>query len=383
VARAFANPEIIRWAVQRARTAEALEKKFPKLKSWINNESQPTFKQLEELAKATFTPLGYFFLSAPPKMYLSIPHYRTVDDKHDFEPSPELYETVQTMRRRQAWMREYLMDMGQEPLSFVGSCKLTENPREVARKMKRTLGMEAGWAADCKTWQEALRLLMAKVENAGILVVRNGIVGNNTRRKLSVEEFRGFVLVDEYAPLIFINGADGKAAQMFTIAHELAHIWYGESAAFNLSGLQPSDKEIERICNQAAAEFLVPEEELKSIWGSIQSDPEPFQRLAAHFKVSGIVTARRAMDLNLISRDEFFEFYREWTAMERRQAQDREGGGDFYVNQDYRIGRCFAEAVFYSAKSGRLTYNEAYKLTGLNAETFEKYAKHLGIEVYS
>jgi Zn-dependent peptidase ImmA (M78 family) len=198
-----------------------------------------------------------------------------------------------------------------------------------------------------------------------------------------VKEFRGFVLVDEYAPLIFINGADGKAAQMFTIAHELAHIWTGTSAAFDLSEMQPANQDMELLCNRIAAEFLVPEEELVELWGDVSNHPNKFQILAKHFKVSSIVSARRALDLLMITREEFFEFYNFNIQNEFQRSQESEGGGDFYLNQNYRIGRRFAEAIFNSAKEGRLSYNTAYKLTGLKAETFGNYAKQLGIEVYS
>ena len=381
--RVAVNPEVIQWAVHRTKEIEAIENKFPKLVKWLNNEADPTLKQLEQLAKATATPLGFFFLSSPPQLQLPIPHYRTVNDVHAFQPSPDLLETVQTMERRQAWMRDYLLDMGQEPLRYVGSAKITDDPIAVAEIIRKNLDMENSWAANYRNWQEALQMLMYKVENIGVLVVRNGIVGNNTHRKLNVDEFRGFVLVDEYVPLMFINGTDSKAAQMFTIAHELAHIWIGASAAFDLSTLEPANEEIERVCNKIAAEFLVPQDELKLVWSRVKHDSERFNVVASHFKVSSIVVARRALDLNLISRNEFFDFYNSLIPLEQSQVQNGEGGGDFYLNQNFRLGRRFAEAVFTSAKEGRLQYNEAYRLTGLKGKTFYEYAKHLGIEVYS
>lgn len=380
--RVAVNPEIIKWALRRTREAESVEKKFPSVIKWLQNETQPTLKQLEQFAKATATPLGYFFLSNPPEIKLPIPHYRTLDDSQEIEPSPDLLETVRTMERRQAWMREYLIEMGHDPLPFVGSCRINDSPKEVAAKIRMALGIQSGWAASVKNWEDAFRFLMNEIENIGILVVRNGVVGNNTYRKLDVREFRGFVLVDEFAPLVFINGADGKAAQMFTLAHELAHIWFGASAVFDLSALQPSRHEVEQACNQIAAELLVPEDELRLVWRSFSGDPDRFHRLAKHFKVSSIVVARRSLDLNLIERSEFFKFYSNWIEGERRKAQrDEEGGANFYFTQKFKIGRKFAEAVIISAKEGRIPYGEAYRLTGLRGETFDEFARRLGFEV--
>jgi hypothetical protein len=99
--------------------------------------------------------------------------------------------------------------------------------------------------------------------------------------------------------------------------------------------------------------------------------------------VSSLVVARRALDLTLISKDEFFDFYNLFLQSEQKQSADSDAGGNFYLNQHYRIGKRFAEAVFTSAKEGRLQYNEAYRLTGLKGKVFSEYAKLLGIEVYS
>jgi len=379
VARVAVNPELIRWAIRRAAADDWIEKRFPMVTKWLGNETRPTLKQLEQFAKATSTPIGYFFLPTPPEIKLPIPHYRTIGDTRAAKPSVNLLDTIFTMQRRQAWMREYLMDLGHEPLPFVGSCELSSHPRDVAQNIRNTLGLQNGWASVCRSWTEALQFLLGKIEEIGILVVRNGIVGNNTHRKLDVNEFRGFVLVDAYAPLLFINGADGKAAQMFTVAHELAHIWYGQSAAFDLSGLQPSVQRIEQACNQTAAEFLVPEDEMRAAWHGVKDSRDRFDQLARRFKVSSIVTARRALDLQLITKSEFFDFYHEWLKNDRDR--EDEAGGNFYRNQNFRVGRRFAEAVYTSVKEGRLLYTEAYRLTGLSGDAFVKYGKYLGFEV--
>ena len=217
------------------------------------------------------------------------------------------------------------------------------------------------------------------MEDAGIIVTVSGIVGNNTRRKLDPSEFRGFVLVDEYAPLVFVNGADGKAAQMFTLAHELAHVWFGSSAAFDLRDMLPAPDTTEQACNRVAAEFLVPEFQLRQYWPSATRATEPFQAVARHFKVSVLVAARRALDLRLVTRNNFLEFYRAYLEDERRRAATPSEGGNFYASQNLRLGRRFAEAVVRATKEGRLLYREAYQLTGLYGNSFERYAEALGL----
>lgn len=370
------SPPVLRWAVERSGQVEALEDKFPRLSEWLTGEALPTLRQIEALAKATSTPLGYLFLQQPPEERLPIRHFRTLGDEPLRRPSPDLLETVQTMERRQAWMREHLLEQGHEPWSFVGSARLTNEPEQLAREMRRTLGLAEGWTAQQPTWTAALREIQAKMDQMGILVVVNGIVGNNTHRKLDVAELRGFVLVDEHAPLVFVNGADGKAAQMFTLAHELAHVWFGSSAAFDLRRLQPADDETERACNRVAAEFLIPADELYDIWSFLRQDPERFQAIARRFKVSELVAARRALDLQLVTRGDFLDFYDAYQESERQAPPQR--GGSFYATQNLRLGRRFAEAVVRSAREGKLLYREAYQLTGLHGNTFELYAESLG-----
>ena len=376
------NPELIRWAVERSgRSLETLARYLPRIGRWESGEAQPTLKQLEKLARKTWTPLGYFFLAEPPEEKLPVPDFRTARDEPVRRPSPNLIDTLHTMQRRQAWMRDYLVEMGHERLPFIGSVKTSENIETVAKSIRRELGMSDGWAGRISSWTEALRVLREAAEIAGALVVINGVVGNDTHRKLDPAEFRGFVLADEYAPLVFINGSDARSAQMFTLAHELAHLWIGEGGIFDLPEMQSGGDRREVFCNRVAAEFLVPAAELKRFWPNANREAEPFQAIAKEFKVSPIVAARRALDLGLIDQPRFFEFYRAYQTDERRTAAKAKGGGDFYNNQNVRLGKRFARAVMLAAKEGRLLYREAYSLTGLQGVTFDKYAKELNISL--
>lgn len=376
------KPELLRWAVERSRVDELeLAVRFPQLEAWHRQERQPTLKQLETFSKATHTPLGFLLLPEPPVERLPIRDLRTVVRGPE-RPSADLLDTIYAMQRRQDWLREERLESEAGPLEFVGSARLGDDPAAVGREMRRMLGLDDGWAAAVATWQEAVSELRRRIEQLGVMAVVNGVVGNNTHRKLDVNEFRGFALTDPYAPVVFVNGADAKSAQMFTLAHELAHVWLGPEGEglSGFDGIFPGDTRIEKFCDQAAAELLVPAAELKELWRTSKGSPDAFEQVARLFKVSQIVAGRRAMDVGLVDRKAFFAFYEAYTRRERQQ-QKAVGGGDFYNNQNTRVGPKFATSVIYAALEGRLTFREAYDLTGLRGGAFQEYARRLGVDL--
>lgn len=373
---------MLRWARQRAgRDVDDLAQRFPQLPAWERGERQPTFKQLEAFAKATHAPFGFLFLAEPPEERLPIPDFRTVSHRRA-RPSPDLLDTIYAMQRRQDWLREERVESEADALDFVGNARLNDEPMAVGQEMRRIVGLGGGWASEVPSWQEAVSELRRRIDDLGIMAVINGVVGNNTHRKLDVEEFRGFALTDRHAPLIFVNGADAKSAQMFTLAHELAHVWLGPEGEgiSGFEGIFPGDGRIEKFCDQAAAEFLVPAQELRERWRDVKNTSNPFERVARDFKVSPIVAGRRAMDLRLVSRETFFDFYNAYTKRERQRAKAA-GGGDFYNNQNTRVGATFATSVIRAAMGGRLSFKEAYDLTGLRGGAFQEYARRLGMDL--
>lgn len=379
--RVSVNPELLGWARERANiTQEDLKAKFKKLPEWESGLAQPTLKQLEKFARAVHVPFGYLFLPEPPEEHLPIADFRTVTDTANATASPDLLDTLYAMQRRQAWLRESLIENDAEPLAFTESARLTDDPDAVGREMRRTIGLGDGWAAEVRTWQNAVSELRRMIERLGVMAVINGIVGNNTYRRLRVDEFRGFALADRYAPLIFVNGADSKSAQMFTLAHELAHIWLGEGGLSGFENLIPGNMAIEDWCNRAAAEFLVPARELRECWVQVKRQRHPFEALGRLFKVSPVVAARRAMDLKLIERDAFFDFYKRYTNREHRN-DTTSPGGDFYNNQNTRVGELFALHVIKAAMGGQIGFRDAYELTGLQGGTFQDYAGRLGFQL--
>jgi Zn-dependent peptidase ImmA (M78 family) len=375
------KPELLRWARERSRLDRAaLAHRFPHLDAWERRESSPTLKQLESFAKATHTPVGYLFLQEPPVERVPIPDFRTVGNERIGHPSPDLLDTVYICQQRQEWYRDFMRSEGEEAVPFVGSAHLKDDVEPAAATIRRALGFDVEERRQMLTWTDALRRFIEQADALGVLVMVNGVVGSNNRRKLDPQEFRGFALADSLAPLVFINGADTKAAQMFTLAHELAHIWLGLSAISDTQASQLPEHEVERWCNRVAAELLVPLSVVRAEYEPRNPMGEEISRLARRFKVSTLVVLRRIHDVGGLTRDEFWRAYRE--ELERLRAIPAGSGGDFYLTLGARAGKRFARALVVSTLEGRSSFTEAFRLLGFKKmATFRELGHSLGVGI--
>ena len=370
------------WARERSRVApEDLFTRFPALMEWEEETKQPTLKQLEKFAQATHTPVGYLFLPEPPEEHLPLPDFRTIGDLDIGQASPDLLDTVYQCQQRQDWYRDYARLQRQEPVRFVGTLSTDVDVVEAARRMLEVLEFTPSQRGS--SWSEAFRRLIDQADANGVLVMVNGSVVSNTHRKLDPREFRGFALVDDLAPLVFVNGADTKAAQIFTLAHELAHVWLGQSAVSDADLEFPSANAVERWCNQVAAEFLLPSEALTRLNVSLQSLTDPLQDLAREFKVSTLVVLRRIFDGGFLTQSQFRIAYAEerdrvLALMEERSSGS--GGGNFYNTQPLRVSRRFARALIEGTLEGQTLHRDAYQMLGFKKHsTFDELASHLGV----
>jgi len=253
------RPELLDWARRRAGVSvDAILQRLPKFEQWERREAQPTLRQLEQFARLTYTPVGYLFLAEPPVESLPIPDFRTVADTGVARPSPDLLDTLYTCQQRQEWYRDYARSEAHDPVAIVGQASIDTDIEEVAANMRAALGFNLDERRRMPTWTDALRRFIEQAEGLGVLVMVSGVVGTNNRRKLNPNEFRGFALADELAPLIFINGADTKNGQMFSVAHELAHVWLGQSALSDAAAATVPANRIERWCHQVATNVLKP-----------------------------------------------------------------------------------------------------------------------------
>lgn len=372
------QPSVIKWALERSGSRSALEQRFPRLADWLKGEGKPSLRQLEDFAKASRVPIGYLLLPEPPEEQLPVKDLRTFAGRGVRRASPDLLDVIYLCQRRQAWYQEYAESVGEEPRKFVGSVNVRSSPEAVAKGIADQLGFSVRARRECATWSQALRLFIEQAEAAGVLVMVSGVVGSNNRRTLDPEEFRGFALADALAPLVFINGADTKAAQMFTLAHELAHIWLGESAVTNAGLAAAPGQDVEVWCNRVAAELLVPLAELRK--QIPQGNPlEAVNALARAFKVSTLVVLRRLHDGQFLSLTRFQQAY--VAEIQRLANLSRgSGGGDFYLTQASRLSRRFARAVIVSTAEGQTLYRDAFQMLGVKKEqTFRKLRRMLEV----
>lgn len=376
-----ASVPVLRWAAQRARLHDdVLSTRFRKWPLWLRGEAQPTLKQLEDFARLSHTAIGYFFLPEPPTLALPVPDFRTLRDEVLSEPSSDLLDTLYLCQQRQDWYRDHARMHGLPALPFVGSANEQEAPEAVAQRLREVLGLSAEARRQLPTWAEALRQLIARADDAGVMVMVSSVVGSNSHRKLDVGEFRGFALADDLAPLIFLNGADSKAAQMFTLAHELAHLWLGASGVSDAQAGQVPEQHTERWCNQVAAELLMPISELCAEHQPHAPIPEEIQRLARTFKVSTLVALRRLFDAGFITQAALWQHYREEQDRLRFLSERSSGGGDFYRSLGARTSKRFSRAIVASTLEGLTSFPDAFRMLGMRkTATFYEAARELGV----
>ncbi len=373
------KPELLRWARVRAgMDADMLVPRFPKYLEWENEKVQPTLKQLEKFAKTVHVPIGSLFLSEPPDEPVPIPDFRTLRSSLIKHPSLDLLETIYACQQRQAWYQNFVRMDGREKLSFVGSATLKSDIEVVATNIRSTLNFDLEKRSTLSTWSDALRQFVDMADKLGVLVMVSGIVGNNTHRRLNLDEFRGFALVDNLAPLIFINGRDTKSAQMFTLSHELAHLWLGQSAISDSDASSIPSHEVEAWCNKVAAELLVPLAVLREEYRRGEDLSRALVRLARQFKVSTLVILRRIYDSGNLSRKEFREVYD--AELKKLRALNKSKGGDFYPTEIARVGNSFAHALVTSTLEGGTSFTESFRLLGFRKmKTFNELASRLGV----
>lgn len=278
-------------------------------------------------------------------------------------------------------MKTYRQDLGFDKLSIVGCMRGICEVDVSVNRIRRDLEFDDDWYEKSKDAREAFNYIRRQLEVCGVVVMMSGIVGKNTHRALDVDEFRAFAMVDDWAPLIFINTTDSNGARLFSILHEIVHIWLGRDDLFNDRQSQISGvSDIEVICNAVAGELIVPKNAFLNKWEMY--DMEIFEKiieLAKYFRCGEIVIARKAIDCKKIEQNIYDEVtntaVKNYKQMKENQQTD---GGNYYNTMGSRLDGCLIRALCESINMGRTTYTEAYRLTNTSRKTFSEVVQRLG-----
>ena len=386
------TPEVAKWARESAGfTEEEAARKIGRppdeIAAWESGELRPSMSQIRKASEVYKRPLAVFFLPEPPLDFATLRDFRRLPADVPTEYSPNLRFLIRQTRARQEWLRDFLESEDHPPLDFIGSARPSDNPVTLAQRIRETIGVTPDEIQACRTREDALQLWVSRSEMSGVFVFR---AGNLRWEKIDVVEARGFALSDEYAPFIFLNAQDAKAAQVFTLAHELAHLWLAESGVSNLrTAAKPTTETdiIEVFCNRVAAEILVPQSAFQERWQ--QKDPdktleERIQSQSRHFKVSEWVIARRLLDWGQISKTKYdkltHDYEQEWQEVRQQQKESQaEGWPSPYRLKLINNGYAFSRVVLSAYQNGDVSGRDTSSLLGVKLDKIGNLVELIGI----
>lgn len=358
------SSDVLVWAVERAgNDASRYSEENAKFRSWMEGTKKPTWNELKKFAQKFYVPLGYLLLPNPPEESGTIPLFRSADDK---KMGLNIRDTVKSMEEKQDWLADYLQSQGFGKRDYVGIYNENSAVDEICRKIREILQLSVNWAFEYKKVEDALNYLTRVIEDKGVIVCFNSVVGFNNSRPIPVKDCRGFALVNEYAPFVFVNSKDAKSAQIFTLIHEFAHVLTGYSAGIGGDKDITHTSTLEKLCDQVAASLLVSAELLKEEWAKVG---ENYSVLSKMFKVSRFVIARRAKEIGLISDAHYFTLYRQWIE-EPVHIAGQSSGGQFYATAIKKCSRTFLIHLDNALSSFKISNMDAYRLAGLKGDTF-------------
>jgi Zn-dependent peptidase ImmA (M78 family)/transcriptional regulator with XRE-family HTH domain len=378
------NPDILRWARQTAGlTLEEASKKLSisesrgispidRLSMLEAGEIEPSRSLLLKMTKQYRRPLIVFYMEEPPREADRGQDFRTLPDTYSDLTDALVDALMRDVQVRQSIIRAALEDEEDvQPLSFVGSLKISDGVETLIDSIKQTIDYRLDKFRSQPSPEDAFKYLRGQVEEAGVFVILIGDLGSY-HTAFDLEVFRGISLADDIAPFIIINDRDSRAAWSFTLIHELSHIWLGQTGISSAY----SDLEIEQFCNKVASELLLPEAELGSIDLSNASDLEDRMTLISDFahshNLSSSMVAYKLYLQGKIDRSSWAQLNTEYRRLwleardkKREMRQGKKGGPSYYVLRRHRLGENLISLVHQMVLGGTLTTLKASKVLGV------------------
>jgi len=371
------NPQLFIWARQAAGLTieEAATALHIQPRSLVEIEAggvDPSRPQLLRMAQAYRRSLLTFYLPAPPTKGDRGQDFRTVVTERAQSAEVAIDALVRDVRARQAVVRSTLEeDDDFEPPLFIGSLDMGAGVPALKEAITRVIGFDIAEFRRQPTNEAAFNLLRAKAESAGVFVMLIGNLGSH-HSAIPVAAFRGIVLADPIAPLVVINDQDARAAWSFTLLHELAHLWLGQSGISD----GPSEQRIEQFCNEVAAEMLVPRAEIASVsLDGLEEDErvDVIQRLARNWKVSRPMIAYRFLKAGRITErawraldDKFREMFTAERQREKAASKSKKNAPSYYVVKRHKVGHAMLSFAARSLSAGTLSPTKAAQVLGVS-----------------
>jgi len=382
--KAFITPNVLKWARDSARMTEEIAAakvsvSVEKLKEWEDGISQPTIRQAQLLAKAYKRPFALFFLPEIPRDFQPLQDFRKSGSK---EITTSSIFIIREIQQKQAWISDVYSENNEDKLPFIGKFTIRDNPQKVANDILETLSIDpSNYNSEniIKEWINA-------AERNGIFVSRTSFI--HSRMKLDSEELQGFAIADPYAPFVFVNSDDWNAPQLFTLVHELVHLWIGATALSN--GIEPvilnpnKFNAIELFCNEVAANALIPSQIILNFDKTVFSSSQEIFKAAKNLGVSSFALLVRALNLQLVSLAEYNTLKKqaeiEYQAFLIREAEkkaacklkEKSGGPNPYLLRLNKNSRLFTQVVLDSLRNGLVQPTQASLLLGTPANNFHK-----------
>jgi Zn-dependent peptidase ImmA (M78 family)/transcriptional regulator with XRE-family HTH domain len=387
--KAFITPNVLKWARESAKMTELIAAAkvsvtVEKLKEWEDGINQPTIRQAQTLAKAYKRPFALFFLPDIPRDFQPLQDFRKSGSKSLTTSSIFIIREIQ---QKQAWLSDVYSDNQEEKLQFVGRYTINDNPQDVANNILETLNINPSFYKSdnpIKEWIDA-------AETNGIFISRTSFI--HSRLKLDSYELQGFAIADPYAPFVFVNSEDWNAPQLFTLVHELAHIWIAETGISNDVEHEINNKDkfhpVELFCNEVAANALMPKGIVLNFGAeSFRSSKDVF-RISKQLGVSSFALLVRALKLNIISISsyqqlkkeadiDFAEFLKKEAEKKAKQkVKENPGGPNYFLLQLNRNSRLFTQTVLDAFRGGFIEPTLASNLLNVQVNKFKKLESQL------
>lgn len=341
------------------------------LKQIENGSLYPTKTVLESLAYVYRVPVLTFFLPQPPVFQDELIDFRTFDSKRPKVDNPIIFAIKRKIKLLQTELSRIEQENSKKTKKFVGSVAPDTQISEFVTLVRKIIGFSVEEQKSLRKKDDLFKIIRNHIERAGIFVVQVGDLGSY-HTAIQPSEFRGIAISDKYAPLIVINPNDTAPAQLFSLLHEVAHIFLGDTAISNVGITNDRMNNKEKICNAFAAEFLLPYAEVQNIADMKKYEIEDILYAATEigkiYHVSNTVAIRRFYDAKKITYNAFTEANNIIASnfKKNKTTQKTDGGPNKNIIDRARLGERTIHAINFATEQNLLSPVAAAAILGVN-----------------